>query len=434
MQKSVPKEISSSEKIDMLSRELELMQESLVEQFYADSLTRLPNLYKLRHDLEEQNEFTLILANIDNFKLLNDFYGFVVGDFILESFAKSLKESQEDGTVYRIAGDEFAILIKEKMNFYLLKEYIESLSKKLTHLKYAYAQTEIYVDCTLSSSASRSNHDIFSKVNMALKYAKQQQLKYWIYEDSMSFSQEYENNLKYASKIRKAIVDASGIVPYFQPIINNKTNEIVKFEALSRLIDEEGVIHDPNNFIPVAKTIKVYDKITMMIIEKSFKIFEEYLFDFSINLSFEDIINPEICDFIIEKLRTSNMGHRVTFELLESEKVQDFNKVLLFFYEIKRYGAKVAIDDFGSGFSNFSYVIKLKPDFIKIDGSLIKELDKDRNAQIVVETIVSFSKKLGIKTVAEFVHSSTVLSAVKQLGIDYSQGYYIDMPSPVFGS
>lgn len=201
---------------------------------------------------------------------------------------------------------------------------------------------------------------------MALKYAKQQQLKYWIYEDSMSFSQEYENNLKYASKIRKAIVDASGIVPYFQPIINNKTNEIVKFEALSRLIDEEGVIHDPNNFIPVAKTIKVYDKITMMIIEKSFKIFEEYLFDFSINLSFEDIINPEICDFIIEKLRTSNMGHRVTFELLESEKVQDFNKVLLFFYEIKRYGAKVAIDDFGSGFSNFSYVIKLKPDFIKI--------------------------------------------------------------------
>jgi EAL domain-containing protein (putative c-di-GMP-specific phosphodiesterase class I) len=172
----------------------------------------------------------------------------------------------------------------------------------------------------------------------------------------------------------------------------------------------------------------------MMIIEKSFKIFEEYLFDFSINLSFEDIINPEICDFIIEKLRTSNMGHRVTFELLESEKVQDFNKVLLFFYEIKRYGAKVAIDDFGSGFSNFSYVIKLKPDFIKIDGSLIKELDKDRNAQIVVETIVSFSKKLGIKTVAEFVHSSTVLSAVKQLGIDYSQGYYIDMPSPVFGS
>jgi EAL domain-containing protein (putative c-di-GMP-specific phosphodiesterase class I) len=124
------------------------------------------------------------------------------------------------------------------------------------------------------------------------------------------------------------------------------------------------------------------------------------------------------------------MGHRVTFELLESEKVNDFNKVVHFFNEIKRYGAKVAIDDFGSGFSNFSYIIKLNPDFIKIDGSLIKDIDKDKNAQIVVETIVNFSKKLGIKTVAEFVHSSTVLSTVKQLGINYSQGYFIDMPSP----
>ena len=225
-------------------------------------------------------------------------------------------------------------------------------------------------------------------------------------------------------------MDFSGIVPYFQPIIDNKTNAIVKFEALSRLVDENGVIHSPYNFIPIAKTIKVYDKITMAIIDKSFEMFEKHPFDFSINLSVEDIINQEMYDYILKKLHTSGMGERVTFELLESEKVNDFSKVFHFFNEIRRYGAKVAIDDFGSGFSNFSYIIKLNPDFIKIDGSLIKEIDQDKNAQIVVETIVDFSKKLGIKTVAEFVHSSTVLSTVKQLGIDYSQGYFIDIPSP----
>ncbi|AFL67679.1 EAL domain-containing protein [Sulfurospirillum barnesii] len=434
MQEHAYKELSASEKIHLLTRELELVQQNLVDQFYTDPLTRLPNLYKLRHDLEEENDFTFVLANIDNFKLLNDFYGFVVGDFILESFAKSLKESLQGASVYRIAGDEFAILIKNRMDFYYLKEYLEELSKTFNHLKYAYAQTEIYVDCTLSSSASTSHHDIFSKVNMALKYAKKHQLKYWIYEDRMNFTQEYERNLKYATKVRKAIVECSGIVPYFQPIIDNQTNEIVKYEALSRLVDEKGMIHNPNHFIPIAKTIKVYDKITMTVIEKSFEIFKEHPFDFSINLSFEDIINEAMYDFIIHKLSTSKMGHRVTFELLESEKVQDFNKVKHFFHEIKRYGVKVAIDDFGSGFSNFSYVIKLKPDFIKIDGSLIKEIDRDKNAQIVVETIVDFSKKLGIKTVAEFVHSSTVLSMVKQLGIDYSQGYYIDMPSPILST
>lgn len=433
MKKVLTKTLVNHNEMKVLSQELVSLRHQLLEQFYTDPLMRLPNLYKLRHDLEELTDFTLIVANIDNFKLLNDFYGFVVGDFILESFAKSLKDILQTVTVYRIAGDEFAILIQRKMNFYELKEYLASLSQKLTHLRYAYAQTEIYVDSTLSSSASENNNDIFSKVSMALRYAKKGQLKFWIYEDTMLFSQEYENNLRYATKVRKAIVDYSGIVPYFQPIIDNQTNEIVKFEALSRLIDQEGMIHSPYNFIPTAKMIKVYDKITMTIIDKTFEMFAHNQYEVSINLSFEDIINQEIYSFIIAKLRDSNMGHRVTFELLESEKVHDFNKVLHFFNEIKRYGAKVAIDDFGSGFSNFSYIIKLNPDFIKIDGSLIKDIDTDKNAQIVVETIVNFSKKLGIKTVAEFVHSSTVLSTVKQLGIDYSQGYFIDMPLPNIG-
>ncbi len=430
MNRDVSSATALQDKVKLLSRELHVVQQSLIEQFYIDPLTRLPNLYQLRHDLEEATRFTLIIANIDNFKLLNDFYGFVVGDFILESFAKTLKSELGDTRVYRIAGDEFAILLSEKMNFYTLKAYVSQLCKKLTHIKYAYAQTEIYVDSTLSSSASESNDDIFSKVSMAQKFAKKKQLKYWIFEDSMPFAQEYENNLKYATKVRKAIVDCSGIVPYFQPIIDNETGIVVKFESLSRMIDEEGIIHTPHNFIPVAKMIKVYDKITTTIIEKTFEIFEHNSYDFSINLSFEDIVNQDIYDFIIQKLHDSRMGERLTFELLESERVNDYNKVVHFFNEIKRYGAKVAIDDFGSGFSNFSYIIKLNPDFIKIDGSLIKDIDKDKNAQIVVETIVAFSKKMGIKTVAEFVHSSTVLSTVKQLGIDYSQGYFIDMPSP----
>lgn len=424
------KESSLEKKCQQLSSELKSAHQKLMEQFYVDPLTSMPNLYKLRHDLESLNHFTLLLVNIDNFKLLNDFYGFVVGDFILESFANTLKERVQNATIYRVAGDEFAIVYNEKMHFYHLKAFLNHFIKELAHLKYAYAQTEIYVDCTFASCDSELPNDIFAKVNMALKYAKENRLKFWIYEDTMQLPQVYESNLAYATKIRKAIVDRSGIVPYFQPIIDNATNQIVKFESLCRLIDEQGVIHSPTAFIPVAKTIKVYDIITKTIIQKSFEIFSQVSYDFSINLSFEDIINEDIYEYIIEVLQSSKIGKRVTFELLESEKVDDFDKVIRFFREIKRYGVKVAIDDFGSGFSNFSYLINLRPDFIKIDGSLIENLDTDRNAQIVVETIVEFSKKLGIKTVAEFVHSSTILSAVKQLGIDYSQGYYIDRPSP----
>lgn len=417
--------------ITELSKELDHAHSNLLHQFYTDPLTSLSNLYQLRQNLESSLNFTLIVVNIDNFKLLNDFYGFMVGDFILESFAKTLQSYFPKDKIFRIAGDEFAILKNEKMAYYELKSYISELSLKLHHLRYAYAQTEIFVDCTFASSVSFSESNIFSKVSMALKYAKERGLKFWIYEDSMKLSEAYESNLKYATKIRKAIVEYSGIVPYFQPILDNQTDKIVKFESLSRLIDEEGIIHSPVNFIPVAKTIKVYEQITVSIIEKSFEIFEKNSFDFSINLSFEDIINDKMYRFIIDTLRRSKMGERVTFELLESEKVHDFEKVVRFFNEVKRYGAKVAIDDFGSGFSNFSYIIKLNPDFIKIDGSLIQNVDTSLNAQIIVKTIVDFSKKMGIKTVAEFVHSSTVLSMVKELGVDYSQGYYIDKPSPV---
>jgi EAL domain-containing protein (putative c-di-GMP-specific phosphodiesterase class I) len=121
--------------------------------------------------------------------------------------------------------------------------------------------------------------------------------------------------------------------------------------------------------------------------------------------------------------------NRVIFEIVESEVIQDFDKMYRFINEIKRYGAKIAIDDFGDGYSNFSYLIKMNVDFLKIDGSLIENVDINKNSYLVVETIVDFAHKLGIKTIAEFVHSSTVLDKVQEMGIDFSQGYYIDKPS-----
>ncbi len=422
-------EIRMNNNVAEIQKELEYTKQKLIDQFYTDHLSSLPNLYKLRADLEDNTNCTLIVLNIDNFKILNDFYGFMIGDFILESVAQKIQKTLSDIPVYRIAGDEFAILLNEKLNFYSLKAYMKELSKKISHFEFLYANTEIYIDLTLASSAGSGIDNIFSKANMALRYAKEEKLKFWIYEDSMQIGNKYESNLKYAIKIRNAI-ENSGLIPYFQPVIDNKTEKVVKFEALARLIDEDGIIHSPDNFIPVSKTIKVYDQVTKTIINKTFAIFANNDFEFSINLSFEDIINQEIYTFIMDKLITSNMGSRVTFELLESEKVTDFKKVLRFFNEVKRHGGKIAIDDFGSGFSNFSYMIVMNPDYIKIDGSLIRNLDTDKNAQIIVETIVNFAKKLNIKTVAEFVHSSTVLSAAKNIGIDYSQGFHIDKPRP----
>ncbi len=401
----------------------------LLKRFFTDPLTGFPNLYQLRRDMQDIDDRTYICVTLDNFQLINDFYGFVVGDYLLEQMALKLKKSIKNSKVYRISGAEFGVLIDEIMDFYTLKNYLKELNDMLRNSSFEYQNNFIFTDVTLASSAGRNFDNLFSKVNMALKYAKQMKLPFWIYEDRMNFENEYEQNLITSYKIRKSI-ENSGVVPYFQPIISNKTDKIVRFESLARLIDEDGNILSPIHFIPIAKTIKVYATVTKTIIEKTFKIFKENDYEFSINLSIEDIMSEEIYTFIIENLKKSGMGDRVTFELLESEAIIDYNKVTRFVTEVKRFGAKIAIDDFGSGYSNFSYLTKIQVDYIKIDGSLIQDIDKSKNSKLITQTIVEFAKKMGIETIAEYVHSSTIESVVKELGIDYSQGYYIDEPLP----
>ncbi len=412
-----------------LAAQLAEANHQLVKRYFIDTLTNLPNLYRLRNDLQENSDYSFVVINIDNFKLINDFYGFVVGDFILEQLAETIGEYAKEMQVYRMSADEFAILIDKPMDFYSLKDYLNKMAEAFKNLFYRYHETEIYIDITMASSAARDREDIFSKVGMALKYAKEMQLPYWIYEDRMHFEHEYENNLKTALKVRKAI-EKTGIIPYFQPIVNNETGVIEKFECLSRLVDEDGSILSPVMFIDIAKKIKVYNQVTKTIIDKSFKMFSTNNYDFSINLSIEDVMSQEIYNFIVAKLQDSEMGERVIFELLESEAVEDYKKVSRFINEVKRYGARIAIDDFGSGFSNFAYLTKIDVDYIKIDGSLIMDIDSNKNSLAITETIVEFAGKMNIKTIAEFVHSSTVMAKVKQLGINYSQGYHIDEPMP----
>ena len=399
----------------------------LVSKYFSDQLTGFPNLYQLRRDVQDVEDRTYISLTIDNFKLINDFYGFIVGDYILEQMILKLKNGIPNAKIYRISGAEFAILIDELMDFYTLKNYLTELNDRLKNLSFRYQDNVIFTNITLASSAGKNYDNLFSKVSMALKYAKKMHLPFWIYEDRMDFEGEYKLNILTSFRVKRA-VENSGVVPYFQPIICNQTGKIVKFESLARLIDEAGTIISPLQFIPITKTIKVYNQVTKTLIEKSFEVFKDNEYEININLSIEDIMSAEIYTFIMDSLKKYDIGERVTFELLESEAIIDYKKITRFITEVKRFGAKIAIDDFGSGYSNFSYLTKIQVDYIKIDGSLIKNIDVCENSKLITQTIIEFAKKMRIKTVAEYVHSSTVASAVKELGIDYSQGFYIDEP------
>lgn len=165
-------------------------------------------------------------------------------------------------------------------------------------------------------------------------------------------------------------------------------------------------------------------------IRKSFEVFEKNDLDFSINLTREDILSDELKPYLWASVHQYNVQKRLILEIVESEGIKDIDAISEFLNKAKNCGCRLAIDDFGTGYSNFEYLIKLDATYIKIDGSIIKNIHKEDGAMDVIKAIVTFAKARGMKTVAEFVSSKEIFDSVCALGIDYSQGYYIGEPKP----
>jgi diguanylate cyclase (GGDEF)-like protein len=199
----------------------------LFNRYFTDHLTNLPNMYKLRKDLDELEDFGLIIIGIDNFKTINNFYGFIVGDYIIEEAGRYLQANIPELRVYKLNGAEFGLVLEKSLGFYDLKQYLSNLYERVKDIKITYQKMDIYLDLTLASCVNNKLNNIFSKVSMALKYAKGIGVPFWIYEDRMNFEVEYERNLHLSGIVRDA-VQKSRIVPYFQAILDNKTGQIVR--------------------------------------------------------------------------------------------------------------------------------------------------------------------------------------------------------------
>jgi len=401
-----------------------------------DYLTKLPNKNGLLLDLKSAKQPILFYLNIDDFMKLNEFYGANMGDKVLIRMSQILKKISLglNGKIYRIYNDEFILYFEESEMF--CEDYEESLKSLI------YKIEERSLNCTDSDCisftvsggiASYKNDTIFENLILNASYArrmaKYEHKKIVTYENSMEDSEEYAKNISCIKQIKTAILN-DNIVPYFQPIIENKTGKIVKYEALARMLDDGEVI-SPFFFLEVAKKAKLHSKITAIIIDKTLDIFKEFPeYECSINLGTEDIMNEDTRAYIYDKLENYKYPSKVVFEITEATEITDFKTVVEFIKKMRSFGVKISIDDFGTGYANFEYILNLDVDYIKIDGSLIKKIDVDGEARILTEAIIAFSKKLGTKTVVEFVHSKEVYDEVVALGADYSQGYFIGRPEP----
>ncbi|MDX4067106.1 EAL domain-containing protein [Aliarcobacter skirrowii] len=394
-----------------------------------DLLTSQYSRNKLLEDIEKFTSPILIVVNIDRFLQINDLFGHKFGDEVLKKFSQFLKSESikefKNFDLYRYGGDEFAILL-ENYNKDSLLSSVRNILRNLENKIIVIEDKE--VNLNLSCGISFEKTDILLSAEMALQICKKNRVDLVVYDENITPHKEYKNNILWSNKIKKAI-EEDRVILFFQAIVNNKNLKYEKYEVLIRIKDTDDNIISPFFFLDIAKKTKQYLKLTKIVIDKSFEMFKDKEVEFSINLTNEDISNKEINDYIFKKFdEYPNIAKKLVIELVESESIVDYKIAIEFIKRVKSKGCKIAIDDFGSGYSNFEYLVKLEADYIKIDGSLIKNIVTQKESFAVVSTIVNFAKQMEIKTIAEFVENEEIYKIIKNIGVDFSQGYYFTQP------
>ncbi len=391
---------------------------------YEDLLTKEGNYFQLRSDMENENiSGTLLLLNVKEFSKINLLYGHNIGDSIIKQIFQYIAQLITLTHIYRIYGDEFAIIFPQENKNNVLKfikkeleeKEFEANNEKIT-LSFYGSITTTSVDalerCEYGLMLSKKNFGEISDVDII----KNEVL------------QKYADNITITQELRLAFMD-NRIIPYFQPIMDLQTDKIVKYEVLMRVIDLNSNVLEPSDFLAVLQGMYLYPEVTKLIIKKAFEVFENSKLEFSVNLSFADIINLDTEAFIIAILKQyPETAKRCTFELLENEAIHNHLEVIEFFELLHSYGVSLALDDFGVGYSNYETIFKFDIDYIKIDGSLTESILTSERSRVLMESIIMVAKKLQAKLIVEFVSSEELLNEISTMDVDFVQGYYIGKP------
>jgi len=412
---------SMEEQIDAKTKELET-------QFLTDSLTGMPNRQALFKEIKRLDEFHIAILDISSFKDINDSYGVDIGNRVLQMLSKKIKIFLHDSPVnmFRLGADEVALINPMILDEHEFKESIKYLIKSIEHDTLYFEEEDIEINISLHAGISFEHNHSIEKANIALVNAKKEHVDLVIFDKKIDSENRQVQNLETIIKIKNAIENFD-FISYYQPIVD-KDKKIIKYESLVRMKDNKEIL-SPYFFLDIAKKTKYYQHITRTMISQSFKEFEDRDTSFSINIEADDIINKDTLNFIKKHLEEFKNPERVIFELVESQDVHDLPNIKEFINFVKNHGAKIAIDDFGTGYSNFSYLMDLEPDYLKIDGSLIKNIDIDIKSYNIVKTLINFAHNLGILVIAEYIHSKEVLAVCEELGVDEFQGYLFGEPS-----
>jgi len=423
------------------TNELFIMNEKLIALAYTDSLTGLPNRKKIIED------FNLLLNNkvgicavlfidIDNFKSVNDNYGHQAGDYVLVKIAERLQKIvRAKDIVGRISGDEFIIILSD-IESPINAEKIATKVVQTLSSSFSYNENPILVGASIGISIypeHGSNVDTLIKnADLAMYEVKHNGgYGYSIYSDEIN--DNTINKLEMKVKLNKAIENNEFFINY-QPIIDLKLMKVISSEALIRWFHDNRVI-PPIEFIPIAKNIGEIVTIDNWMLEnaciqcKKWHEMGAKNFSISVNTSFKQLKQENFEELILNLLDTHSLPPKyLNIEITEDEAMEDPELIIGKLTQLRSQGIKISLDDFGSGYSTLSYVNRLPIDIIKIDKSLLLNLENDSKNQLIIKLIINMAHSLNIKVTAEGVETEAQLNTLKELQCDFVQGYLIGKP------
>ncbi|MBN2896231.1 MAG: GGDEF domain-containing protein [Campylobacterales bacterium] len=419
------------ERIEALEALLQSRTESFEAMLYTDPVTLLRTRHALLEEIGKSAMPTLFLIDIQDYNRYLDLYGTAIGEAIQQMFAQMLQAvaQPKEYLLYHLKSDLFAML--HPSDYIDTPKYeadlFELLDTVLENPLYIPAIDDtLFIDITVGFASGNDN--LLNHAYDALGKAKSTRKRYVYFHPFHNRSDEHRQILQVKKEIQESI-ERGDFLPVFQAI-TDRERRIIKYEVLIRM-RQEGKLVSPGYFLDIAAKTNQYEQISQNTLLLAIDAFRSRTETLSLNFSQLDINNKELLRTLEQRLRSYNMAKRVIFEIVESDAIDNYEAIRTFVARFRRIGVRFAIDDFGSGYANFAHIMELEPDYLKIDGSLVKDLLENQRSFLMVNSIIQFAHDLGITVIAEFVSSAAIFDALHAMGVDEFQGFYLGKPEPL---